>query len=264
MNSILFHARQPVALRGLIVACGARCSRREGVVTLRWRATPRFVAFLLLSFSVSVITLNGVMLVAIAADVQLAPGATNLWRDWAWRYGFAWLRGLWLVLKGPGAQFASPNARRLVMRCLAAVVLPLTLFDGASVLLLQKTATPHLLGEGVSPDGKLRIVAMRWDWLPSSSCEILLMQKNPLAFTATRLCRRGVSAVAPDGCAPTPSSNGQRIPAPSPQAGAKHRRLRTIFPLAGLFSRKPTSAHFPIGASALRGIAPNANRWWKT
>jgi hypothetical protein len=198
MLAVFLHIYKAVALGVLVVVGGAVYFRRKGALTLRWWAAPLFVFFLLLSFPVSVITFSYVMLVAVPADVQLAPWVTNLWRHWGWVYAFVWLPGLWLVLKWGGARFASLEARKLVLRRLAVVVAPLTIFDGACFLFMQQTATPQVLAEGVSPDGKLRIIAMRWDWLPSSSYEILVMQNKPYAFTATRLCRRGVYAVDPD------------------------------------------------------------------
>ncbi|GEM_PF-3032243 len=197
MPSVFFHIFKAVALGVLVVSCGALYYRRKGAMTLRWWATPLFLLFLLLSFPVSVITFSYIRFVAIPADVQLAPWVTDTWRDWGWVYSFAWLAGLWLALKWRGVQFASPESRKFVLCRLAVVVLPLTLLDGACFLFMKDTAMPKILAHGVSPDGKLRILAIRSDWTLSRSYEILVMQNKPWAFTATRLSQRGVYAVEP-------------------------------------------------------------------
>lgn len=197
MPAIFFHIFKAVALGVLLVTGGAIYYRRKGLMTMRWWATPLFLVFLLLSFPVSVITFGYIWFVAIPADVQLAPWVTDTWRDWGWLYAFAWLAGLWLVLKWRGVQFTSPESRKLVLRRLAVVVLPLTLLDGACFLFMKDTSTPKILAQGVSPDGKLRILAIRSDWTLSQSYEILVMENRPWAFTATRLTQRGVYAVEP-------------------------------------------------------------------
>jgi hypothetical protein len=197
MNPIFLHIYKAVALGVLVVVGGAIYFRRKGAITWRWWAMPLFLLFLLLSFPVSVVTFSYIVFVAIPADVQLAPWVTDTWRDWGWLYAFAWLAGLWLVLKWRGVQFTSPETRKLVLRRLAVVVLPLTLLDGACFFFLKDTSTPKILAQGVSPDGKLRILAVRSDWTLSSSYEILVMQNKPWAFTATRLTQRGVYAVEP-------------------------------------------------------------------
>jgi hypothetical protein len=140
--------------------------RRGRLTVRRWAWAVLIVSWVLSFPGINVTLVGGWYFRHFEPSVRLAPWLDNLWFGYGWLLALSWVVGLVIVLAFKGVSFAAPANRRWILVGLAAILVPLCLFD---IWLFMAQAhmfggRPDIVVTAVSPDGRQRVHVYCHSW----------------------------------------------------------------------------------------------------